>query len=192
MDSIFGYKVKYKEDGSYKSMYKIGEFIIYGNNGVCEVIDVGSINISGINKDKIYYTLKQIYENGSIFAPIDTRVFMRGVITYEEAQQLIERIPFIKEVECSEKNGKLLENYYKKFLESHECIDLLSIISSIYDKKDNAINSGKKLGQIDEKFMKIATGLIHDEFSVALGIPREEVQTYINEKIKEIKKNRVI
>lgn len=168
-------------------MYKIGEFIIYGNNGVCEVMDIGPLNISGINKDKIYYTLKPVYENGNIFAPIDTSMFTRYIITYEEVQQIIERIPSIKEIECSEKNGKLLENYYKQFLQTHDCIDLLSIISSIYDKKDNAMNSGKKLGQIDEKFMKIATGLINDEFSIVLGIPREEVQTYINEKIEAIK-----
>ena len=31
-------------------MYKIGEYIIYGNDGVCKVEDVGVLNISGINK----------------------------------------------------------------------------------------------------------------------------------------------
>ncbi|MEG0856364.1 MAG: CarD family transcriptional regulator [Terrisporobacter sp.] len=166
-------------------MYKIGDFIIYGNNGVCEVEGIGAINISGVNKTKSYYTLKPVSENGKIFVPVDTSVFMRGIITYEEVQQLIKRIPSIKEIECKEKNARLLQVYYTKFLETHKCIDLLSIISSIYDKKANGIINGKKLCQTDEKFMKIATGLINDEFSIVLGIPKNDVQTYIKEKIEK-------
>lgn len=166
-------------------MYKIGEYIIYGNDGVCKVEDVGVLNISGINKKRIYYTLKPLYENGKIFTPIDTSVFMRSLITYEEVQQLIESIPYIKEKKCNEKNSRLLQIYYKNLLQTHECSDLLTLIEGVYEKKDNAIKKGKKLGQIDNRFMKVAEGLIKDEFSVVLGIPREEVKNYIKEKIKE-------
>lgn len=170
-------------------MYKIGEIIIYGNDGVCEVVDIGTLNITGINKKNKYYTLKPIYENGKIYAPIDTKVFMRPIITYEEVEQLIESIPFMEEAECNEKNSRLLQDYYKKFMQTHECIDLLAVIAGISGKKATAENNGKKLGQIDEKFMRTAKGLINDEFSVALGIPREEVETYIINKVKEIEEN---
>ncbi|GAA0863774.1 CarD family transcriptional regulator [Paraclostridium tenue] len=166
-------------------MYKIGEYIIYGNDGVCKVEDVGVLNISGINKKRVYYTLKPLYENGKIFTPIDTSVFMRSLITYEEVQQLIESIPYIKEKKCNEKNSRLLQIYYKNLLQTHECSDLLTLIEGVYEKKDNAIKKGKKLGQIDNRFMKVAEDLIKDEFSVVLGIPREEVKNYIKEKIKE-------
>lgn len=166
-------------------MYKIGEYIIYGNDGVCKVEDVGVLNISGINKKRIYYTLKPLYENGKIFTPIDTSVFMRSLINYEEVQQLIESIPYIKDKKCNEKNSRLLQIYYKNILQTHECSDLLTLIAGIYEKKDKAMKNGKKLGQIDNRFMKVAEGLINDEFSVVLGIPREEVADYIKEKIQE-------
>ncbi|MBC8630866.1 CarD family transcriptional regulator [[Eubacterium] tenue] len=166
-------------------MYKIGEYIIYGNDGVCKVEDVGVLNISGINKKRIYYTLKPLYENGKIFTPIDTSVFMRSLINYEEVQQLIESIPYIKDKKCNEKNSRLLQIYYKNLLQTHECSDLLTLIAGIYEKKDKAMKNGKKLGQIDNRFMKVAEGLINDEFSVVLGIPREEVADYIKEKIQE-------
>ena len=166
-------------------MYKIGEYIIYGNDGVCKVEDVGVLNISGINKKRIYYTLKPVYENGKIFTPIDTSVFMRSLINYEEVQQLIESIPYIKDKKCNEKNSRLLQIYYKNLLQTHECSDLLTLIEGVYEKKDNVTKKGKKLGQIDIRFMKLAEGLIEDEFSVVLGIHREEVKNYIKEKIKE-------
>jgi CarD family transcriptional regulator len=166
-------------------MYEIGEYIIYGNGGICQVEDVGVLNISGISKKRIYYTLKPVYENGKIFTPIDTSVFMRNLITYEEVQQLIKSIPSVKEKKCNEKNSRLLQIYYKNLLKTHECSDLLTLIEGIYEKKAKAVKSGKKLGQIDSKFMKVAEGLINDEFSIVLGIPREEVEDYIREKIQE-------
>ena len=110
---------------------------------------------------------------------------MRSLIKYEEVQQLIESIPYIKDKKCNEKNSRLLQIYYKNLLQTHECSDLLTLIAGIYEKKDKAMENGKKLGQIDNRFMKVAEGLINDEFSVVLGIPREEVADYIKEKIKE-------
>lgn len=166
-------------------MYKIGEFVVYGNEGVCEVEDISELNIPGINKNKNYYTLKPMHENGKVFAPIDTNVFMRPVMTYEEIQKLIERVPSIKETECDVKNARLLQDYYKKLLKTHECIDLLTVMVSINDKKNNLIKNGKKLCQIDEKFMKIAKNLLEDEFSIVLGIPKEEVEEYIKDKINK-------
>lgn len=162
-------------------MYKIGEFIIYGNCGLCEVENIGPLNISGINNKKDYYTLKPIYENGKIFTPIDTGVFMRSISTYEEVQQLIEGIPYMEEMDCNEKNANLLQSKYKRFIKTYECADLLAVILGVYKKKYN----GKKLGQVDEKFMKLAQGLINDEFSIALGISREEVEKYIKEKVRD-------
>lgn len=168
-------------------MYKIGEFIIYGSSGVCEVQNIGTLNIRGVDKVNTYYTLIPIDENGKIFVPIDTKIFMRNIITFEEAERLIELIPYIEEKQCSEKNMRLLQDYYKNLLNTHDCVDLLTVISSVSDKRSNANKNGKKLGQIDERFMKMAERLINDEFSVALGIPRDEIKGYLEDKMEEFK-----
>lgn len=164
-------------------MYKIGEFIVYGNEGVCEVEDISKINIPGTTTSKNYYTLKPMHENGKVFIPVDTNVFMRPIVTPEEIKDIIEQIPAIDEEEYDVKNSRLLQEYYKKLLKTHQCIDLLTIIVSINDKKADLIKAGKKLGQIEDKFLKIAKNLIEDEFSIALGISKESVEEYINNKI---------
>ena len=38
-------------------MFNIGEYIVYGNRGVCEVADVSKMSMSVMDKDKLYYTL---------------------------------------------------------------------------------------------------------------------------------------
>lgn len=171
-------------------MYKIGDFIIYGSNGVCKIEDIGISDIHGSDKNRIYYTLNPVYENSKIFVPVDTSVFMRPIISYEEAQNIIKRIPEMKEMECKEKNSRLLHAHYKDILQTHDCEELLAGMVGIYEKQMNAANKGKKLGQIDDKFMKVAEGLINDEFSIALGIPRDEVELYIKNKVKEIENNK--
>ena len=42
------------------------------------------------------------------------------------------------------------------------------------------------LNQIDDRFMKIAKGLLEDEFSIVLGIPKEDVEAYIIDKLNKV------
>lgn len=167
-------------------MYKIGDLIIYGSHGVCKVEAVDTPDIFGIDKNRLYYTLCPLYNNGKIFTPIDTTVFMRPVITNAEAQHLISHIPSIRENINDTYNIKLMEGYYKESLQTHNCSDLVKLIKTIYAKEKIVVGQGKKLGQIDIRFMRKAEDLLYGEFAAALDIPKESVKSYIEEKVKEL------
>ncbi|MBW7572392.1 CarD family transcriptional regulator [Caproiciproducens faecalis] len=166
-------------------MYQIGEWIVYGNDGVCKVEAVGILDIPGVNKGKVYYTLCPAFRNGKIFTPVDTNVFMRPVITFDKVQELISLVPFIGENVYNNPNKKLLEDHYQEFFQTHDCSDLIKIIKSVYTKKVDAADQGKKLGQMDERFMKRAEDLLFGEFAVVLGIPKESVKSYIVGNLKK-------
>ena len=57
---------------------------------------------------------------------------------------------------------------------------------SIYAKRQQAEAQKRRLGMVDERFMKQAERMLYGEFSVALGIPFEEVQPYIAQRIEGI------
>ncbi len=166
-------------------MYKVNDLVMYGINGVYKVEEICKPNISGVNNDKLYYVLNPLYSNGKTYTPVDTNVFMRPVITCKAAQQLIDQMPSIKADVYDNSNFKILEDSYKVLLQTHDCVDLIQLIKSIYTKKKRAFNNGKKLGQIDERYMKLAEDLLYGEFAVALDIPKENVTTYIEERIKD-------
>ena len=42
-------------------MFKVGEYVVYGMNGVCRVEEIGPMPLSGMDSDKIYYTLLPLY-----------------------------------------------------------------------------------------------------------------------------------
>ncbi|WP_122640250.1 CarD family transcriptional regulator [Romboutsia sp. Marseille-P6047] len=170
-------------------MYKVGDLIIYGSSGVCKVEDIGVPNITGINNNKDYYTLKPVYQDGKIFTPVDTNIFMRPIMSYKEVQELIDIIPTMQKDLIYDKNARVVEDYYKEFLETHDCSELLILIKMLYEKKADTINNKKKPSQIDEKFMSIAENLINEEFSVVLGIEKDEVPNYIGSKLDNIQVN---
>ncbi len=158
-------------------MFSVGDKIIYGSAGVCEVSDIAPIDKS----NRKYYKLTPIYGSEVIFTPIDTKVFMRAVMTREEAEALIRQIPNIESGNEEDKNFLAMRERYQKSITSHECEDLIQLIKSIYEK-----GMKKKLGTVDERYMKRAEDIFYGELSVVLEIERDDVTEYIKNILGEV------
>lgn len=160
-------------------MYQAGDLIIYGGEGACRVETVGPIDMAGANKKKSYYTIQPLYREGKIFVPVDTAVFMRPVITREEADTLIRRIPEIEGEVYENRNLRMLNEHYQALLQSHDCEDMLQLIKAVYSKQKENLAAGKKPGLVDERYMKRAEDILYGELAVALEIPKDSVLDYI-------------
>ncbi|MDE6951262.1 MAG: CarD family transcriptional regulator, partial [Lachnospiraceae bacterium] len=56
--------------GKGNQMFKVGEYVVYGNTGVCRVEGIGPLPIGSSDKD--YYTLVPVYgRNSRIYAVVD-------------------------------------------------------------------------------------------------------------------------
>ena len=79
-------------------MFEIGEYIIYGNYGVCQVENIGKLDIRGENRDRLYYWIRPVYGQGSkIYCPVDNqKIVMRRVLTKEEADILLKEVDEIE------------------------------------------------------------------------------------------------
>ena len=163
-------------------MFQIGDLIIYGNNGVCRVDEIGPSKIGG-TKDCLYYTLEPLFGSGTIYTPVETKVFMRPIITKDEAENLIDQIPNIHEDICVNKKISVLKEHYTNSIQSHTCRDLVQIIKEISVKEQRAIQNRQHLGQIDQHFLKQAEDMLYGELSIALSIPKEDVLPYIKKRI---------
>lgn len=170
-------------------MYQVGEMIIYSGEGVCRVEAVGPIAMRGISNDKIYYTLSPLYREGKIYAPVDSKVFMRPVITREAAEALIRSIPDIQGDGYSERNLRLLNEHYQSLMGTHQCEDMVQVIKSAYSRRKSRHAQGSKPGQVDERYMKRAEDLLHGELAVALDMKKEDVSDYIAKTLAELTAN---
>ena len=78
-------------------MFKIGDYVTHYKEGVCEVIDIGKLDMRCSDRKKEYYTLKPLYDaGGTLYASCQRKKPDTKVITHDEAQALIEDIPNIE------------------------------------------------------------------------------------------------
>jgi len=164
-------------------MYQENDLIFYGTIGICKIRSVCCPdNISGTQKGQLYYVLNPVHRDGTTYAPVNTKVFNRPLISSKEARELIDIIPTI-EINTDNGNFKALEDSYKAALQTHKCIDLIRIIKTVSAKNKIAVSKGKKLSQIDMRYMKKAEELLYDEFAAVLDIPKEQIRHNIESKI---------
>lgn len=162
-------------------MFNIGDLIIYSGEGVCKVEEIGNPVIGGKTADRLYYTLSPLYRSGRVLAPVEGKVFMRPVISREDAMALIEAIPATEEEACEERNLRMLTEHYQTRLQQYDPMELVRVIKSVQKKRDLALSRGKKLGQIDERFMHRAEEMLYGELAVALEIEKNQVLNFITE-----------
>jgi len=166
-------------------MFKKGEYVIYGNAGVCQIIDISTLNMHGAPKDKLYYILEPVNQNSSrVFSPVDNKkVVIRNLISKQDVETLISDIPNIKELLVEDE--KLREQVYKDCIKSCQCRKLLSLIKTIYQRKEERLNQGKKLSATDEKYFKLAQDNLNTELAITLQIPVNQMESYILDKINK-------
>lgn len=164
-------------------MFDVGEYIIYGTNGVCQVSSVGKLAIS--DDDKLYYTLVPVYSKSStVYTPVDNeKVVMRRLISKEEARELVENMNSVETI--SVEDEKKREECYKQALRTCECTEWVKLIRTSYLRIQDRRNSGKKVINSDEKYLRAAEDYLYGELAIALDIEKEKVRDYIVEKVNK-------
>ena len=76
---------------------------------------------------------------------------------------------------------------YKDAIRTYDCQSLVQIIKTLYMRKQSRIKEGKKVLSSDEQYLRKAESLLYSEMSIALNIPKEEVQGYITDAVRKKK-----
>ncbi len=162
-------------------MFQPNEYVVYGRSGVCLVEGVESFG------GQDYYTLHSLYPKCRIQTPVNGKIPMRRLITKDQADALIDSIPSMHAAPVNYRTQQELNAAYKKFVQSQDCRNLILLTMSIYAKKMELQKTKKKLAGADDAYFKEGERLLFGELSIVLGIPVNEVQEYIQNRIGENK-----
>ena len=88
-------------------MYQVGDYVVYGCSGVCQVMGVGTPATSACDRRRDYYTLRHLAGTETIYVPVDAHVPMRPALTRQEADALILQLPALSECPVDTKNPQL-------------------------------------------------------------------------------------
>ncbi len=162
-------------------MFKKSDFVVNANNGICEITDIVTMNMSGTDKE--YYLLVPINEQtAKVYIPVDTASQrIRLVMNKTDALELIESIKDIDEAYIE--NEKEREKTYKEALNSRDPKRLVGIIKTLYLRRQKRLDAGKKSTAVDDRYFKLAENHLHNELAFALNVNKEEVTRIIFEHI---------
>lgn len=159
-------------------MFQVGEYVIY-KMSLCMVKEIKENHFHG----KDYYVLvPQEDESLIIDIPVENKnQYLRKLITKEEANNIITKIPFIQPIDC---NTRMLENEYKFLLNSNTHEGLIKIIKTTYLRNKERLDSNKQAGDKDLFYFKKAETYFYNELSTVLEMSIEELKLYIAKQIE--------
>ena len=156
-----------------------------GTHGVCRVEKVGPLSSAVADRDRLYYTLKPLYERGSVvFTPVDNeKMVIRPVISREEALRLIDGIRDAEALGIEDERKR--EENYKTALKSCRAEELVKMIKTINARKRSRAARGKKATDADSRYVKLAEDYLYGELAISLDLERDQVKAFIRERIGE-------
>lgn len=166
-------------------MYQIGDMVLYGMEGVCEITGKEHRATAGVEGD--YYVLKPV-ENGqsTVWVPAGNPQLvhkMRKLLSAQEVYQLIHKMAS-QPVMPWENNDRARRDHFQEILRSGDRMSLISMIRTLYLHQQELAAKGKKIHLSDEKQMKEAEKQLYEEFAHVLHIDRDQVVPFIVREIE--------
>ena len=107
---------------------------------------------------------------------------LRRVISQHEAKELIDDMPNIDILNVSDEKRR--EVMYKEALFKNQCRSWVALMKTSYIRKQERIAVGKKVINVDDRYLSSAEKFLYGELAVALDMPKEEVRQDIVEKME--------
>ena len=165
-------------------MFKINDVVVYGSQGVCEIVGIDEKKIDGVIYN--YFVLKPKNDNATTFyVPTwNEKAWrkMRKVMTKKDVNVLIDSMPSQTPTWIANENER--KETYKKILASGDQAAIISMVQALYLHKKEREAEGKRLHMSDEHFMKDAEQILYNEWQYVLNVDKAGLMAYIFERIE--------
>lgn len=165
-------------------MFQKDDMVRYGAHSVCRVEDITVKDFNGAAVE--YYVLRPVYNDTStIYVPAHNHALtekMRKVLSEGEIQALIHAMPHEESIWIDDEEAR--RERYREILAGGDRAELIRMIKALYHHQCEQQAKGRRLHMSDDRFFKEAEKMLHEEFALVLGIPKEQVLSYILEQLQ--------
>ena len=146
-------------------MYKVGERVIYGAQGVCEITDIKESNLTSVLRE--YYIISPVGNDKSvIYVPIDNEKLtsrMRKIPSKTELKSIIKASK--KELLKWDASYIDRNEYFSSIVSDGEISKMLSLYFTLNSKLQEMSAIGKGLKKSDERIYKECSRILARELS---------------------------
>lgn len=149
--------------------YKIGDYVLYGFSGSCQVVEIGPLSFGG--PDKIYYSLKPVYDSRStVYVPLNKEdEIVRKVITKPEAEEVLETIMHRQSNEMT-----LERDVCEEVLKSGDNVEVSQVIRQLRSLRKENRKNHKGLNISEERILRDAERIFFSEIATAFEMTMED------------------
>lgn len=159
-------------------MFNCGDYVMYGDAGLCRVERVAVPDFDTFDNGKRYYFLHSEADGSRIYTPVDTHQPLRAPITHEEAEALLMEIRQMSVSLPAARDRKNVQQHYRNLLQPHTCQALACTIKSILTQHHGSL---ARISGVEQEMLKKAETLLCSELAHALEISPDEVKARLHE-----------
>ena len=164
-------------------MYNVGDIVMYGTFGICKVTAIEKRDFTG--EEQEYYILRHTNsEKNTFYVPVNNEAAlgnMHYVCSKAEVDELISHMNSHDMIWIDNDMQRKAE--YSRIIKDADKHEMISLIKTLYLRRKELAESGKKLRSTDENYLNLAENMLFEEFAYALDIDRSEVVEYIENHI---------
>jgi CarD family transcriptional regulator len=164
-------------------MFEANDMVMHPTAGVCKIECIQKENIARTGL-KNYYILKPVYGNTAttLYVPTDSdKIKLRKVLSTSEIKALIHSVSPKPDLWID--NDARRKEAFTQILRSQDHKAIIEMIIAIKEKWDEKLARNRKLHAADERILREAEKMIHQEFAYALNIQVNEVLPYIMQEL---------
>lgn len=163
----------------------IGDVVIYGTTGACEIIDICKKTVCGTEQS--YYALRPVFDSAlTLYVPQKSEHLLsriKQVMSDDQIHSLINALPDLEPLWID--NDKERQETYKQIIQSGDRKQIARIIRTLFEHEERQLKAGKKLHIADERILKEAQDILHNELAFVLNMSPEEVIPYITKTLEK-------
>jgi CarD family transcriptional regulator len=160
-------------------MYKENDTVMYKAQGLCRIAEVSEKEFAG--NRRLYYVLKPLGDDkATIFVPVDDEVTtakMYPLSSPEEIRALIQAVSCEKTIWIEDEIARRIR--YQEILSGCDRLELVRLAKTLYLHRQAQKDKGKKLHLADERSLKEAEKILHEEIAYVFRIERDQVLPFI-------------
>lgn len=161
------------------AMFAVGDYMVYGIHGVCEVMNICTSPFDPSDA-RTYYALRPYHESSAsvIYTPVNNEyVVMRALIDHAAADRLIDRLDEIEQINVPAEKAR--KEAYRTVFGEQTPESCVRIIKTVHNRRTQMQQQHKHMPDVDLDYEAKAKQCLYTELSLALQIPFSQVKTYI-------------
>ena len=163
-------------------MFSVGDKVVYKTDSVCIVESIETPAFVK-DKEKKYYKLKSLFSKGNevAYVPVDSDVSLRAVVAQEEAVKHISGLKNLAPAEIDLYKPALTAYSFQDKLRDCTAESMLRVFKYIIVREKSLEETGKKIRQVEERYLAIVEKVLSEEFALALGKEPDEIKALLRQ-----------